>query len=141
MPEVIDHQQSIDLQTSSYEAFIEAAISLIPESEGKFPEVAFVSDNEMFALNLAFRGKSATTDVLSFPHDNETFEDNGELGELIVSVDQAAKQASENGLELETEIKQLLLHGILHLCGMDHDSDDGEMNEREMSLRASLEIG
>src|SRR5687768_8112128 len=53
------------------------------------------------------------------------------LGDIVISVEQAQKQAAENGLTLKNEIKQLILHGLLHLCGYDHETDDGEMDERE----------
>ena len=56
----------------------------------------------------------------------------------MISLEQAQKQASENDLKLETEIKQLILHGMLHLCGYDHETDDGEMNARELELRENL---
>ena len=52
----------------------------------------------------------------------------------------AERQASENGLDLETEVKQLILHGLLHLCGYDHETDDGEMDARELVLRKMLDI-
>ncbi len=62
------------------------------------------------------------------------------LGDIVISVEQAQKQAAENGLTLEGEIKQLILHGLLHLCGYDHETDDGEMNELELVLRVQLAI-
>ena len=58
----------------------------------------------------------------------------------MISVEQAAKQSNKNGLSLETEIKQLILHGVLHLCGYDHETDRGEMNAREIELRRALDI-
>ena len=58
----------------------------------------------------------------------------------MISAEQGQKQAAENGLTLENELKQLILHGLLHLCGMDHENDKGEMNARELALRDKLEI-
>ena len=58
----------------------------------------------------------------------------------MISVEQAQQQAVENGLTLEGEIKQLILHGLLHLCGYDHENDNGEMSERELELREQLGI-
>jgi len=58
----------------------------------------------------------------------------------VISTGQAQKQATENGLSIEAEIKQLILHGVLHLCGYDHETDDGEMNARELELRDKLGI-
>ena len=62
------------------------------------------------------------------------------LGDIVISVEQAQKQAAENGLTLEGEIKQLILHGLLHLCGYDHETDNGEMNVYELQLRDKLKI-
>lgn len=107
-----------------------------------------VSDRRMKQLNEMFRGRKLTTDVLSFPHQPDAFElptDDGQLpavflGDIVISAEQAQKQAEENGLTLENEIKQLILHGLLHLCGYDHETDTGEMNARELELRELLEI-
>ena len=93
----------------------------------------------MKELNRSFRGKVGTTDVLSFPFEPDEFDrDTSRLGDIAISAQQAQKQAAENGLTLETEIKQLILHGVLHLCGYDHETDDGEMNKRELELRDML---
>ncbi len=62
------------------------------------------------------------------------------LGDIVISAEQAQKQAAENGLSLDAEIKQLILHGLLHLCGYDHETDTGEMNTRELDLRNKLGI-
>jgi len=120
--------------------------------------VAFVSDRRMKELNQLFRGKDATTDVLSFPHEPDEFEtahannltlpddpsdesiDHRFIGDIVISVEQADRQAKENGLTLDIEIKQLILHGVLHLCGFDHETDNGEMNARELELREKLGI-
>ncbi len=103
--------------------------------------VAFISDRRMKELNHLFRGKDSTTDVLSFPHEPDEFDpDKNNLGDIVISVEQAQKQAEENGLTLEGEIKQLILHGVLHLCGYDHETDNGEMNARELELRENLGI-
>ena len=98
----------------------------------------------MRQLNSEFRGKNTTTDVLSFPNQGEEFDFNenaNNLGDIVISVEQAARQAAENNLTLKQEISQLILHGILHLCGYDHETDAGEMNEFELQLRDKLGIG
>src|SRR5205807_5612939 len=100
-----------------------------------------VPDDRMRQLNHLFRGKDITTDVLSFPHEPDEFDpDKANLGDIVISAGQAQKQAAENGLSLEGEIKQLILHGVLHLCGYDHETDNGEMNERELELRERLQL-
>ena len=80
--------------------------------------------------------------MLSFPAGQSKFEktEGLNLGDVIISVEQAARQAKENKLRLNTEISQLVLHGLLHLCGYDHLTDDGEMNRLELRLRRKLGI-
>lgn len=117
----------------------------VEELDGGNFSVAFVSDKRMRELNNLFRGKNATTDVLSFPIHADEFEtaeadEHRSIGDIVISAEQAERQAAENGLSLDTEIKQLILHGVLHLCGYDHETDNGEMNERELELRDKLAI-
>jgi len=99
--------------------------------------IAFVSDSRIKELNRQFRGKDNATDVLSFPMSNE---DEDELGDIAISVDRAELQAKENKLTFDEEVAQLLLHGLLHLSGYDHETDNGEMNRFELRLRKKLGI-
>ena len=85
-------------------------------------------------LNRRFRGKNEATDVLSFPASGL----GGIAGDLAISVTTALGQAAEQGHSLSTEIKVLILHGLLHLAGFDHEVDDGQMARRERVLRAKL---
>ena len=141
MIEVVNRQRKIPVNTKFWQQFATIAVTKVAETEGKFLTLAFVSDRKMRELNNQFRGKNSTTDVLSFPFEADEFEtDENTLGDIVISVEQAARQASENNLDFETEIKQLILHGILHLCGYDHETDDGEMNVRELRLRDKLGI-
>lgn len=115
--------------------------SSLIEVKGKQVSIAFIGDSRMKQLNELFRGKKTTTDVLSFPHEPDEFDpDKNNLGDIVISAEQAQRQAEENGLSLEGEIKQLILHGLLHLCGYDHETDNGEMNARELELRETLGI-
>jgi probable rRNA maturation factor len=135
MTEVINSQRKIKIEQRVFQDFAEQTVLQIEETQNKTFTVAFVSDRKMRELNKQFRGKSVTTDVLSFPFEPDEFDpDQHQLGDVIISLEQADKQAAENDLDLETEIKQLILHGVLHLCGYDHETDDGEMNRREMEL-------
>jgi len=72
---------------------------------------------------------------LSFPA-----KDDANLGDIAISVETAAVQAKENGLTFENEVAQLILHGLLHLSGHDHETDSGEMNRLELRLRRKLGI-
>jgi len=141
MTEIINNQRKLKLDWEIFKEFAETAVRRIDEAENKSVTVAFVSDRRMRALNKEFRAKDKTTDVLSFPFEADEFDiERDFLGDIVISLEQAARQTTENDLELETEIKQLILHSILHLCGYDHETDDGEMNRRELELRRALKI-
>lgn len=141
MPEIINNQRKVKINNKIFQIFAESAREKTSETAGRDFTVAFVSDKKMRELNFNFRGKNSTTDVLSFPFEADEFEsETDNLGDIVISTEQAAKQASENNLDFETEIKQLILHGVLHLCGYDHETDDGEMNRRELKLRDKLGI-
>ena len=136
MIEVVNNQRKIKLDRQIFRVFAEAAINKIPEASNRSITIAFMSDRKMRELNKKFRGKDSTTDVLSFPFEADA----PFLGDIVISAEQAARQSKENNLNLETEIKQLILHGILHLCGYDHETDAGEMNALELALRDKLGI-
>lgn len=141
MSEVLNLQRKVKVDTKTYRAFASALPLTIPDLSGRTFSVAFISDDRMSQLNGVFRGKKSTTDVLSFPYEADEFDpDKANLGDIVISAEQAQKQATENGLTLENEIKQLVLHGVLHLCGYDHETDDGEMNALELKYRQVLGI-
>jgi probable rRNA maturation factor len=98
--------------------------------------VLLTTDAAIRDLNRRFRGKNKATDVLSFPAEGLGAE--GIAGDVAISVTTAMKQAREQGHSLSTEIKVLILHGILHLAGYDHEADDGKMARRERLLRGRL---
>jgi probable rRNA maturation factor len=137
---LVNLQRKIKLDTTPFKAFVASLQTEIDDVAGRDFSVAFISDRRMKELNRFFREKDSTTDVLSFPHEPDQFDDATNLGDIVISVVQAQKQADENGLTLENEIQQLILHGVLHLCGYDHETDDGEMNKRELQLRRKLKI-
>ncbi len=103
--------------------------------------VAFVDDEAMKNLNRKFRHKNRTTDVLTFPAD-ETYGDprrkGKPLGDIVISVDQARRQAAEERHSVATEVRYLLLHGLLHALGYDHEVDHGEMNGLEGVVREAV---
>ena len=141
MIEVVNRQRKIKIDAERWREFAGQAADGVDEAAGKSLTVAFVSDRKMRELNRFYRDKHATTDVLSFPSEPDEFsDDENYLGDIVISLEQAEKQAEENDLKFETEIKQLILHGILHLCGYDHETDAGEMNERELEMRDKLKI-
>ncbi len=95
--------------------------------------VRFVGDRTMRRLNRIFRSLDKTTDVLSFP--GEVGVEGRHLGDIVVSVPQAVRQASERGHPIGDELRLLVLHGVLHCLGHDHETDDGEMERLERRLR------
>ena len=141
MVEVVNRQRRTRLDCERWRVFVERALKVVP-SGGAGVTVAFVSDRAMRELNRRWRGKQGTTDVLSFPSGQEEFEkgEGATLGDVVISVEQAARQAAEHGLDFEGEVAQLILHGLLHLCGYDHETDSGEMNALELTLRRRLGI-
>jgi probable rRNA maturation factor len=100
--------------------------------------IAFIDDDAMTELNQKFRKKARTTDVLTFPADdsyNEPSATGRPLGDIVISVDQARRQAADEKHSLATEVRYLLLHGLLHALGYNHETDHGQMNTLELHLR------
>lgn len=92
-------------------------------------------DDEMRRLNWKFRKKDDATDVLSFPAGADD-----RLGEIAISFDRAREQAAGFGHSIEDEVRVLMLHGVLHLVGMDHQGDRGEMRRVEQRWRRRLHL-
>lgn len=103
----------------------------IPLSKIKV-SLVFVDDADMVAINQSYTGREGSTDVLSFPIMDEIDKDGSfaMLGEVIISIDKAMSQAKEAGWSSASEVKLLLIHGLLHLLGYDHVSEDEEMKMR-----------
>lgn len=100
--------------------------------------VLLTTDSAVRRLNRQYRGKNKATDVLSFPAGDPA--ETRTAGDLAISVPTARKQAAEEGHAVATELKVLMLHGLLHLAGYDHEIDSGEMARREQKLRAKLRL-
>lgn len=136
MIEVVNRQRRLKVDTDAWATFATSALKAIGNGESS-ATIAFVSDKRIRELNRQFRGIDKATDVLSFPADDP---DKTNLGDIAISVDTAALQAKENKLSLDEEIAQLILHGLLHLSGYDHEIDTGEMNRLELKLRKKLRV-
>ena len=103
--------------------------------------IAFVGEGEMRALNAEHRGLDEVTDVLAFPLDGREELPLGlerQLGDVVVCSAQAVRQAGEAGVAPLEEMRTLVVHGLLHLLGHDHEIDAGEMLVRQDELRAVL---
>lgn len=134
MIEVVNRQRHFKVDTRAWTTFATKALAAIGNGESS-ATIAFVSDKRIRELNRQFRGIDKATDVLSFPADGP---DRLNLGDIAISTETAATQAKENGLSFDDEIAQLILHGLLHLSGYDHETDNGEMNRLELRLRKNL---
>jgi probable rRNA maturation factor len=162
--EVLNKQRLVDINKSEVADLAGATLALVQNQIGrakaKPPEtrrvgaqrlspaeaqitVVFVRDQKIRALNRDYRGKDYPTDVLSF----RANEGEGEVpdffatdyvGDIVIATDTALRQAKEAGQSFAREVQELVIHGVLHLCGYDHESDNGEMNRLELGLRKKL---
>ena len=136
-------QRSVKIPSRSFRLFLRRlADELAPA--GTSATLVLVGDERMRSLNHRFRGFDRATDVLSFPSDDRDApagdEDGGYLGDIVISVETAHRQARRRGSTLPRELRVLALHGLLHLLGYDHETDDGEMRRIEYRLRRKLRI-
>jgi probable rRNA maturation factor len=141
MTVIINRQRRRKINEKQWVDFVDRTLQAI-SIDKREANIVFVSDAAIRKLNREFRGKDYPTDVLSFPSQTEVFEKEMQLdlGDVVISVERAAEQARENKLTCENEIQQLILHGLLHLCGYDHETDQGQMNRLELKLRKKLGI-
>ena len=127
-------------------------------AKGRAFDILITGDAELRRLNRDFRGQDYATDVLSFPAAGQQTLPNGRgsdgrgpfpseprpsgsdvfLGDIAISLGRARAQAREFGHSIEQEVQILMLHGVLHLCGHDHESDSGAMARAEKRWRAKL---
>jgi len=143
--EVVNRQRlcAIDQQEV---AQIAAATLAGSSRAGASLTIAFVRDRAIRQLNRTYRGKDHATDVLSFPASdaqdepfiNQSAASADYLGDIVIAIDTARRQADEAGHTLTREVSELVIHGTLHLCGYDHETDNGEMNRLELRLRRKL---
>ena len=106
-------------------------------AKGRAFDCLITGDAELRRLNKQFRRKDYATDVLSFPLGGPPA---AALGELAISADRALEQAREFGHPLWDELRILMLHGLLHLTGLDHEADQGEMARAETRWRKALQL-
>lgn len=137
--EVVNRQRKRRVATGPLGAFLARVARSAPAPGDATVTVCLISDRAMRVLNERWRGRPRTTDVLSFPS-GEALPGGApaHLGDIAVSVEQAARQAAERGGGLSGELKRLVLHGWLHLLGYDHEADDGTMVRLERKLARRL---
>ena len=128
---VIFRRQPADIRARAISRF--AATLLRDVARGKSFDVLLTGDADLRRLNREFRGKDYATDVLSFPAAAGPA-----LGDLAISVARARAQARQYGHSTEQEVRILMLHGLLHLLGMNHETDNGRMARAEKRWREKL---
>lgn len=140
-----DRQDNITI-TEDMKDLIEKSIKAVLKVEELDDDVeisvSFVGDEEIRDLNRDYRGVDKSTDVLSFPMDDEFIIDNRILGDVIINTRRVMEQAEELGHSHKRELSYLTVHSILHLLGYDHmeDEDKKDMREREKLAMKELEI-
>lgn len=141
--DVVNRQRLARIQAARIATLADATLAAVGRA-GASLTVAFVRDRIIRDLNRQFRATDRTTDVLSFPRGDSGDEDFKDtklvdyLGDVVVSTDTALRQANDAGLSFEREVEELVMHGVLHLCGYDHENDRGKMNRLELKLRKKL---
>lgn len=130
---ILIERPSDDINQRSLRQFAARARRAV-KLHGEF-SIWITSPQELQRLNRLFRGKNKATDVLSFPSALP-----GSAGDVAIAREIAAANARALGHSVTTELKILILHGLLHLAGYDHESDNGEMTVRESKLRRELRL-
>jgi probable rRNA maturation factor len=146
---IVNRQRRIPLATESLAAFLDRTGRILKFPEGSVT-VRLISDSAMARLNKEFRGKRGPTDVLSFPAEVPTkvpakAPRNGTrdsyVGDIAIAPETARRNARRFSRSLPVELRILILHGMLHLAGYDHETDGGEMAQLERRLRRRLQVG
>ncbi|MFN8576885.1 MAG: rRNA maturation RNase YbeY [Candidatus Sericytochromatia bacterium] len=121
-----DNQDKIKIDLEYWEKFISKLLNLLKQKDNTEISITFVDNEEIKSLNKNYRKIDKATDVLSFPFDNSFNLPINVLGDIVISTEKAQIQAEEYGNTLEREIGFLLIHGMLHLLGYDHQTEEEE---------------
>ena len=140
--EVFNRQRLHKIERSSLATLATTVLKKINRSKCS-ATITLIRDGEMQRLNFDYRGIDKPTDVLSFAYqedlsDNDPNHNPAELGDCVISVETAVRYAQEQNISFATELNWLVIHGILHLAGYDHETDNGEMRRLEKRLRKEL---
>ena len=146
---ILNKQRKVRQARRTIEKFLERTQRELRIADSEIT-VAFVSDQEIAQWNERYRKKSGPTDVLSFPAVSGSGPASpgrqngrrvpGVLGDIAIAPETARRYARNHGRTLDNELRVLMLHGVLHLMGYDHESDHGQMNRIEQKLRRRLGI-
>jgi probable rRNA maturation factor len=145
--EVVNRQRLARIDARRVSRLVDTTLGAVGKADANLT-VAFVRDRAIRDLNRKFRGNDQVTDVLSFPAEDKRRHASGVsftggggsefLGDIVISTDTALKQAADAGHSFDRELNELVIHGVLHLCGYDHETDRGQMNRLELRLRRKL---
>ncbi|HWC77817.1 MAG TPA: rRNA maturation RNase YbeY [Blastocatellia bacterium] len=137
----MNRQRRVRITSNAIAELADATLAALGRSDNTVT-VAFVRDPAIRRLNRSYRGKDRATDVLSFSAGESEVTKDGEngryLGDVVISTDTALAQAAESSYTIDRELAELVIHGVLHLCGYDHETDRGEMTRLERKLRHRL---
>lgn len=126
----LDNRTKNDIDTT----FLEKIADKITDKD---IELIFTNNDEMQKLNKTYKDVDKTTDVISFPMEQMP---HAPLGSIIINIDKAQEKSQEIGHDVKDEITLLFIHGILHLAGYDHETDNGEMREKEKELIGEFDL-
>ena len=132
----LDNQTDLNIELSKLEKIADALTN-------REIELIITDDETMQSLNSEHRGKASSTDVLSFPLETPFTEQSifdMPLGSIVISQSYVVKKSQELGHTLQDELSLLFIHGMLHLLGFDHETDDGEMRVREKELIEQFDL-
>ena len=130
---LLNRQRKHRIDSDGVRRFLSGLLKEVGRPDASF-SVVFVTDKVMRAYNLRYRHIDKTTDVLSFRGED------GYLGDILISTETAWKQTRKSPtLSFDDNIRRLLLHGLLHLSGYDHETDNGEMRAIERRLRRKFQ--
>lgn len=136
---IVARQRKLRVAAPPLAAFARRVARSLPPPQATECSIVLASDRTVRKLNRRYRGKDRTTDVLSFATGEGQLQDGTRpLGEIVISVAQAARQARTAGHSLARELRILVIHGYLHLLGYDHEVDDGTMMRLQSRLKRAL---
>jgi probable rRNA maturation factor len=137
---IVNRQRRVPVAIHPLQQFYErvrSELGFAPESV----TIQLISDENMALLNEKFRKKQGPTDVLSFPTNGAHTAQGGEyIGDIAISPETARRNARRYSRSLPVEMRILILHGMIHLAGFDHETDHGEMERLERRLRKRLRV-
>ena len=149
---ILNQQRKVRIQREPLAEFLRSVQKKLGVADAVVT-VCFVADAEIAEMNERFRKKKGPTDVLSFPievrlrekskaapREKDAERQELYLGDIAIAPETARRYAKKNGRSLDSELRVLILHGVLHLLGYDHETDRGEMDRLERKLRRTFEL-